>query len=562
MKRFRFSCFKWSMFVLVVCLSLAISSVSFAKFVDRFRSFTEEGAQHGGDVVLYIAIPSSQIDPHQGTTMGMVFNDTMNGLLRLSPTMDGTYELDLAESWEQLDSMTYKFVLRKGVRFQNLPPVNGRELTSADVKYSIRRMAGLEIPPEPPPEKRKDWGRSLRFGSFKHNYCWTSLDSIETPDKYTVIIKMKQPFAPTLNYLASAWSKIVPREVVDAHGHFSKVSIGTGPFILKEKRQDAYMICERNPDYFKKPYPYLDRVKYLFIKEPSSAMAAFLAHKIEWLTPSSQHRDTVMKETPDSNFNEYTSTFQAVFRLPPWDSTKGELRKPWSDIRVRRAIIMAIDKDKVVSLGRQGYAVKNVGPVVNWPPYTLPQSENTEYNPEKARKLLAEAGYPNGFKAEILTYSTTSFQAVAQVIQDMLKGIGLDVELKILEAAQYFRKVYTYKYDMAVHAMTSPTDPDEVLSPYFGQVKHSTYYKWSDPVLWDMIEKQKHIMDPRERAAYIQDVQRRILDQAFTSFLYSDNYLVALPPYLHVKFRKNGFQAYMNERTWIDKAAQAKWRKD
>jgi peptide/nickel transport system substrate-binding protein len=549
---------KWAISLLVICFTLGMSTVSFAKFIDRFW-YQEEGKQHGGHLNFVSATTPNMLDPHMGTTSGVVQNDTMNGLIRVTPKMDG-YELDLAESWEQLDPLTYKFVLRKGIKFQNIPPVNGRELTSADVKYSLRRMGGLEIPPAPQTtEERRKKGRKLGFGDFKHNYYMTEVDSIETPDKYTVIIKTKTPFAPMLNYLGSAWAKIVPKEVVDEYGHFMSVSIGSGAFIFKEFRRDSHWLLEKNPDYFKKDKPYVDSIRVTIISDESARLAAFIAHKLDWHIIPAYQRKTVMEQVPEAWFVESTTLFQAVLRMPPWNSTKGPLKKPWDDIRVRQAVVHAIDKDKMIELTQQGFADKNVSCVPGTPGYTLPQSENTEYNPEKARKLLAEAGYPDGFKTTLMCWSVADQQRQSEVAQAMLKEVGIDAELNVLEFGQYFRKAYTYDYDMAIHVMTAAIDPDELLTPYYGQLKTSTYYKWSDPVLWDMIEKQRHIMDRRERAKYVQDTQRRVLDQAMNVFLFSWRWMGAAGPYLHFKSYLNDYQGFA-ENTWVELDKQKAWK--
>ncbi len=560
MRQYKSKYFKWAIFLLIICFTLGMATVGFAKFIDRYW-YTTEGAQHGGHLDGAAGATPNELDPHMGTTSGAGHNSTMNSLIRVSPKMDGI-ELELAESWEQTDALTYKFVLRKGVKFQNLPPVNGRELTSADVKYSLRRMAGLEIPPAPKKgAERKKKGRKLRFGNFKHSYYMTQLDSIETPDKYTVIIKTKVPFAPMLHYLGSAWAKIVPKEVVEEHGHFLKVSIGSGPYILSEFRRDSHYTYERNPDYFRKDRPFVDTIRTTIIVDSNARLAAFLARQIDGIIIEAHQRPTLLKEAADAWFMESNTLYQAVLRMPPWDSSKGPLKAPWNDIRVRRAVVHAIDKDKFIQLTQQGFADKNVGPIPGTPGISLPQSEQPGYDLEKSKKLLAEAGYPDGFKTEIMCWNAADQQRQAEVAQAMLKKIGIDAELRVLEFGQYFRKAYTYDYDMAIHVMTAAIDPDELLAPYFGRLKTSSYYKWSDPVLWDMIEKQRLIMNPRERAKYIQDIQRRILDQAMSVFLFSWRWMGARGPYLHQKSYLNDFQGAFNEDSWIELDKQKAWKK-
>ena len=222
-------------------------------------------------------------------------------------------------------------------------------------------------------------------------------------------------------------------------------------------------------------------------------------------------------------------------------------------------MVHAIDKDKMIELTQQGFGDKNVGPIPGTPGFTLPQSDNPKYDPELSKKLLAEAGYPKGFKTEIICWSAADQQRQAQVAQSMLKEVGIDAKLNVLEFGQYFRKAYTYNYDMAIHVMTAAIDPDELLTPYYGHLKGSTYYKWSDPVLWDMIEKQRSIMNPRKRGKYVQDIQRRVLDQAMNVFLFSWRFLGARGPYWHQRDYYNNFQGYA-EYTWIELDKQKAWK--
>ena len=550
---------KSTVFLLVIGLYLSLTTVVFAvKFIDRFW-YKTDNIQKGGHLDFVTNTTPNNLDPHLGTTSGVGHNNTMNSLVRVQPKLDGI-DLDLAESWEQPDALTYIFKLRKGVKFQDLPPVNGRELTSEDVKYSLRRMAGWEIPPAPKTRaERKKKGRRLGFGDFKHNYYMAHVESIETPDKYTVVIKTKIPFAPMLNYLGSAWAKIVPKEVVDEHGHFKLVSIGSGPFIVKEFRRDSHWLLERNPNYFKKGMPYIDSMRVNIVADESARLAAFIAHKIDGYVVTAHQRQAILEKVPDAWFVEGVSQWQAILRMPPWISTKGPLKAPWNDIRVRKAVVHAIDKDKMIELTQQGFGDKNVGPIPGTPGFTLPQSDNPKYDPELSKKLLAEAGYPKGFKTEIICWSAADQQRQAQVAQSMLKEVGIDAKLNVLEFGQYFRKAYTYNYDMAIHVMTAAIDPDELLTPYYGHLKGSTYYKWSDPVLWDMIEKQRSIMNPRKRGKYVQDIQRRVLDQAMNVFLFSWRFLGARGPYWHQRDYYNNFQGYA-EYTRIELDKQKAWK--
>ena len=237
--------------------------------------------------------------------------------------------------------------------------------------------------------------------------------------------------------------------------------------------------------------------------------------------------------------------------MPAWDPGKVELKPPYDDVRVRRAIAMALDKKKLVALGANGAGTVAVGPVPPVDPYSLTEKDQVEYNPAKAKRLLAEAGYPNGFSTTLRTWNAPYTVPPAQVIQEMLKKIGINAKLEIMEFAQYINRVYTFKYDLAMHAFQAGVDPGEYLSTYFART--STGYRWANKKIWDMIDKQMEIIDPVERKAYIADIQRLILADSPNVFLYTIMHYSGYKPYLHYDFYNNELNQFLYERYWMEK---------
>jgi ABC-type transport system substrate-binding protein len=143
----------------------------------------------------------------------------------------------------------------------------------------------------------------------------------------------------------------------------------------------------------------------------------------------------------------------------------------------------------------------------------------------------------------------------------MLKEVGIEAKLEVLELGKYFEKVYRFKYDMAVHVMAAGADPDHMLTPYYGDPEHSTYYKWNDPEIHEMIRKQREMMNPRERAKYIQDIQRKLMAQAVNVHLFGDRGIYSRGPYMNWKEYFHGYAGSMHEWTWIDLKTQKAWIK-
>jgi peptide/nickel transport system substrate-binding protein len=543
----------WSMWMMILGFIISLALVSSApaqmkkslsdkarrtEAVGKKKQKAEVKPQYGGIYRTQMQVDPRSLDPHHetsGATTVITLN-TNNCLLRLNAEMTG-WELELAESVKQIDDTTYEFKIHKGVRFHNVPPVNGREMTSADVKYSIERISGM-------------YGRK---SDFKHSYYFDKIKAIETPDKYTILFKLSQPFAPFLRYIAAPWCAIVAKEVVDKHGDLKNVAIGTGPFILKEFIKGSHITMVKNPNYFKKGLPYLDGITIKIMPDPASVLSAFIAGRLDGTGLYHFQVETVKKEAPDSIIDEFPGTHMYVLRVQPWIEGTKPLKKPLDDKRVRQAITMAIDKTKLLKLAWGGFGHLGTGPVPPVYDDALPPTDQVRYNPERAKKLLAEAGYPNGFSLELITWNTQAMTNPAQVLKEMLKEVGIDLKLTFLEFAQYFNRAYRWEYEMSLHVMTAGVDPEEWLVPYYGPLETSMYYKWSNPELWKLITEQQQIMDVKKRKAMIRDIQLKIMEDAPYTFLYTQIRFIALRPYVHRKFYLLDFQPLVGETFWMEK---------
>src|SRR5262249_45473167 len=223
---------------------------------------------------------------------------------------------DLAERWEYKSPTVIVFTLRKGVRFHNKPPVNGREVTADDVKYSLERF-------------RAKSGFRSRFDE---------VESIDVLDRYTVRVTLKEPFAPFLNHLANAtYTAILPREAEEKFKDFNHPDavIGTGPFVLKSYEKGVRMTFDRNPDYFMKGLPYLDGVVIEFSPDASTRLSMLRAGKVElghmWGYASPEEGKSLQKTNPEMSITPTQIIGQGIiyFRTD---------QPPFNDVRVRRAV--------------------------------------------------------------------------------------------------------------------------------------------------------------------------------------------------------------------------------
>jgi peptide/nickel transport system substrate-binding protein len=284
-------------------------------------------------------------------------------------------------------------------------------------------------------------------------------------------------------------------------------------------------------------------------------LAAYLAGKLDLLGVYPWQVVTVKEKVPESHYYVRNGCWLRILRTPPWIEGKQEIPVPYNDKRVRHAIAHAIDKNKLVKLGWFGSGAPGTGAVpVPYTPWALDPGQDLEFNQEKAKKLLAEAGYPDGFDTEIMTWNAPYMTKPMQVIQQMLKEVGIRAELKPLEFAQYFNKVYTFKYPgMALHIVTAGYDPEEWLVPYYGKLENSTYYKWSNHELWDMIAKQTSMMDKDKRTAYLKQIQLKVIDESCQLPLFTTFEQWAHRPYYHGKAYFHPQSAGLDQFTWMEK---------
>jgi peptide/nickel transport system substrate-binding protein len=430
---------------------------------------------------------------------------TNNALLKWNTDVT-QIETDLATGLpEQPDPLTYTFKIKPGVKFHNVDPVNGREITSADVKFSIERQITDDA------------------GKYQHAYFFRGkLDKIETPDKYTVVFKMKKRFAPFLAYAANAWSLITAPEIVSKFGDLTQVAIGTGPFIFKEWQKDVRLEFVRNPDYFKPDRPYIDQLTYLVVPDPSANATLFIEKKTDIYSGDATQVNRVKDGRKDANYKTRPQQGQFLVRMPPTIPGTQAYEAPFDDLRVRQAIVAAVNKKEIYDLVYNGQAIPATGPVP--PAYTAwaLKEDPAPFDLKKAQDLMKAAGRENGFSAKFLWAAVVpQDDQRSEVVKQQLAKIKVNLDLTPMELAAYYNLIYTYKYQMANHATTSTPDPDEALSAYYGRT--STYFKYdgSSNGIWDAIDKQSEELDPKARKVLVDDVQKQIVQQAPVAFLFS-----------------------------------------
>jgi peptide/nickel transport system substrate-binding protein len=435
----------------------------------------------------------------------------------------GTFiiEPDLAARWESPDDTTYIFHLRRGVKWHNKSPVNGRELVAEDVKFTFDRFLAEKGNP----------GR----------YMLDSVDHVEVVDRYTVKFVLNEPFVWLLDILANAlctW--IIAPEVIEQYGDLKKVetAIGTGPFILENYEPNVKIVFRRNPDYFRPGQPYVDAAEWLVQDDESTGLAMYRTGQLD-AGPGQQWEvrqadlDALKHSHPQLRYQDMQSITQTTI----WMRND---RPPFSDVRVRRAISHALDRQGIIDgVWMRGQLSPGVAPgLAEW---SLPIDQLGEgekyyrYDPKEARRLLAEAGYPKGFKAQLATtsgYGRDLLDAV-QLVQRYLKEVGIEVELKIQEYGAYQATTGQGKYEgLAMGPYGVAWEPDGALyGPYMpNQLRNRGHV--NDPKLAAMVQEQRRLKDPEARKQLIFAIQRYIAEQQYYVYLSSQVVTASWQPYV------------------------------
>ncbi|QCR32678.1 ABC transporter substrate-binding protein [Lysinibacillus sp. SGAir0095] len=451
----------------------------------------------GGTYTILSPADPDMLDPHKQSSIythmmaGLVYNKLVS--YETGPGVDYTdYNVipDLAERWEvSEDGKEYKFFLREAY-WHDKEPVNGRQVTAEDVVATMERIINLP-------------GHQAAILS--------EVESIVAEDSQTVVFKLKQPFAPFLNFMANHFMWILPKEAVEGKVDLATDAIGTGPFVLEKWEDNVQATYSKNPNYYEEGKPYLDEVIYKVVPDQASRIAAFRtgqADSIGGLAP--EQLAQLQKTNPD------TEIFEALFATQEQLYMNME-REPFNDLKVRKAISMAVDRQSMVDAIYGGGEISSpVNPSLG--DWALPLEERKAllpYNPEEAKKLLAEAGYPNGFDTKMIVTNGYGEQLVrvAQWVAEDLRNIGINVEIEIVEYATYFSERWpNVDYDMGVGYQTYFQEPDEWLRTQLHTDGARNWYNISDPELDKMLDEQRLILDVEERKEYVYDIQRYVLE--------------------------------------------------
>jgi peptide/nickel transport system substrate-binding protein len=504
--------------------------------------------KRGGSMTRASAWDPPVIDPRLTQSVGLYqfAGLVSNRLLRYpfsdeaSGPSDLTLKGDLAESWQgSADQRVWTFKIRKGVKWQNVAPLNGRELTAADVKYCYEGYA-------------KEGVQAFTF---------QEIEGMETPDKHTLRVHLKTPNTLFPQNLAEPIAVIWPREVLEEDGDLKKRMIGTGPYILKEHTRKVRVVLARNPDYWDSGRPYVDQYTILSTPDDATRVAAFRTGQSDIIWRASlSDVEAIRKTNGAAVVQAYHNT------LAPFGLALAQDRAPFNDLRVRRAISMAIDRQKQVDTVFEGHGIPGWGvPYIYYQdkaPTLAQQGPWVQYRPAEAKKLLAEAGHPNGFETTLFYYEYfPQMTSQVQLVQsDLKKNLNINVKITKMDYTSYYGRYVDNKWDGMSWGFQSghAVGLDERTYHYLYSKSTKNFFRVNDPQIDELTTKLRQTPDRAEQRLITKKIVDREFDQVLRMWMpYDNGFLVFQPQVRNMAAgalrRTDGYGCPTVARLWLDK---------
>lgn len=466
----------------------------------------EEKPQTGGILKVPVTGETRTVDSHQErSSLQVPAGPAETGLLQFSPEEPGKIIPDLAERWDiSQDGKTYTFHLRLGVKWHD-----GTPLTAEDVKFSIDRQS-----------------RPQKGLTIERLNSWSILDRTEIVDGKTVRLILKEPGASFLMLIAERHAVIKPKHFFDAGGNAENTIVGTGPFKLTRYQRGIRYDLVKNPDYYIPGRPYLDGITFFIIKDSATIMAAFKTGGLHLtalgagaLTPAEV--EILKKDMPQAALVP-SAAYNGPGYWVNWN------RKPWTDVRVRRAVHLALDRQEAINILEKGFAeIAGFFPpsvdgaiskeeLLKMPGYRQPKNQDIA----EAKKLLAEAGFPNGFPVELMQRNDDASREWAQLVINQLSKVGIKGQLKLVTKIVSDQLRATEDFDSyAIQVTGLMPDPDDYSRFYTGK-STGNYSRNADPKLTAMFDAQRTELNPTRRTQMVRDLELYMQEIALGAPLY------------------------------------------
>ena len=437
--------------------------------------------------------PHDQNDTNSNRVIRMMFDSLVHS------DVDGTIKPALAESWETVSDTEYRFKLREGVKFHN-----GYDLTAEDVVFSLERQ----------------------MNSPKVKTFVSAIESVTADDEYTVTVKTKQPYAPLLYNLSLPQSSIVCSkhfdELTAAGRKYSEQPVGTGPMVFSSWLPNDNFTVTAFDEYWGEK-PKATRISVRVIPESSSRTIALETGEIDIV--ESVPAVDIPRVMENKGLKTVTQTSTSVTYV-----SFNTRKAPFDNVKVRQALSCAVDKQAIIDVICEGYA-QQVDTI--YPPAMPSYDESIDlypYDIERAKQLLTEAGYPDGFTIEIAT-SGDERNRIAQLLQSDFSKIGVNLEITLLEWGAYLDYIGGTGHQMYIVGWSSGMEPDGSTTPLFhsesvGPTGNRSWYQNEE--LDALIDEGKSTMNMDDRLGIYKEIQRIVMEDAVWIPLFARETVIAM----------------------------------
>ncbi len=439
-------------------------------------------AQARTDLVVGMQLEPPNLDPTASAAAAISEVTLVNlyeALTRIDA--DGNVGPGLAKSWTVSDDgLTYTFKLRETAKFHN-----GKAATSADVKFTLDRARAAD---STNPQK----------AYFK------AISAVETPDAQTAVVTLSQPDGLFLFHMGLGAAVIQSAETQPTN---KQSPVGTGPFRFERWIAGDRVVLVRNPDY-DGPKPALERVSFRFIADPAAQVSSILAGDVDTV-PQFNTFEALPQFKNDPRFRVTTGVGEGETLL-----SVNNAKKPFDDVRVRRALAHAIDRQTLIEGAMSGLATPIGSHFAPNRPEYVDLTNTYPYDVKKAKALLAEAGYPNGFETTLRLPPPIYARRSGELIAAMFAEAGIRVKIENLEWAQWLEKVFRGKdFDLTIIAHTEALDIEIYARPDY-------YFNYRSDRFNALNADLERTLDPAKRKALYGDMQRVLAEDAVNGFLF------------------------------------------
>ncbi|MGX8713137.1 MAG: ABC transporter substrate-binding protein [bacterium] len=442
-----------------------------------------------------------------------------NGLVELDTALQ--VQPCIAKHWSiSPDGLNYTFTLRNNVYFHKNELFgtsdSTRRVVASDFLYSFRRITNPAV-------------------TSPGAWIFSSVDSLWAPDDTTFIIRLKEPFAPFLSLLGMVYCSVVPFEVVEHYGkEFRSHPCGTGPFKFQYWKEGVKLVFRKNPDYFEKGLPYLDGIAITFIVDRQTVFLEFIKGNLNFMNSlDASYKDEILTldgqlkpkyaERIDMVSTPFLNTEYLGFNMEngKWKTESGKL--------IRQAISYGFDRRKMMRYLRNNVGAPGVGGII---PKGLPGYSDCgyEYNPERAKHLLAQAGYPEGKGLPKLKLSTTAnYLDLCKYLQQQLSLIGLDIQVDVNPPAALLEQKAQGKCEwFRASWVADYPDAENYLTLFYGP-NHApegpNYTRYNNPEIDRLYRQSRRCTNPDERIDLYRTIDSLVTQDAPVIILYYDQIL-------------------------------------